>query len=108
MGNELTIWKKASDVSNALNTVIQTYNIFRSTRKQDMLALSISLENFKREAIAKGAGRLVRTNITEIAETQKYIDECNLSGEALELAMDQLRQLNKSLKENLQAYRSSY
>ena len=66
------------------------------------------VNRFKREAIANGEAQLIRVSIMEITNAKRYIDEQNLTGLPLELAMEQLRQLSVSLNQNLQNFRYLY
>lgn len=101
MANGLTVLSAAKDVSTALNNVVNTYYTFRTIRKQEMVVLDSKIKAFKARTYVQEAGTLIRMNIQEIANTQRFIDEKNLSGPALDLAMEQLYALNGLLKSNV-------
>lgn len=105
MSNELTIWSAAKDVSTAVTTVINTYHSLRTVRKQELATLDIKIKAFTSKTYTREAGEIIRGNILEIADTQRFIVQQNLSGIALEMAIDQLRDLNTLLKANLDHFR---
>lgn len=104
-GNELTVWSAAKDVSNAVATVINTYRTFRIVRKQELAAIDIKIKAFASKTYTREVGEVIRGNIQEIAATQRFIDQQDLSGLALEMAVEQLRELNGLLKGNLDTLR---
>jgi hypothetical protein len=53
---------------------------------------------------AEGRGRVIRTNLRELAETQRLIDSMSLGGETLAYAMDQLRALHNELMRNFMEF----
>lgn len=105
MGTEMTIWTATKDVSNALTAVINTYKSFRVVRKQEMAALDIKIKTFQAKTYAREVGEVIRLNIQEIADTQRYIEQQNCTGLALEMAIDQLGELNILLRDNLSSLR---
>lgn len=105
MANELTILGAAREVSSALSTIVNTYYTFRMIRKEDMVALDVRIKAFQRKTISQEAAEIVRLNIKEIADTQRYIDQQHLTGVALDMAMEQLRNLNIVLMDNVNTFR---
>lgn len=105
MGTEMTIWTATKDVSNALTAVINTYKTFRVVRKQEMATLDIKIKSFQAKTYAYEVGAIIRLNIQEIVETQRYIEQQNCTGLALDMAISQLEELNVLLRNNLNTLR---
>ena len=102
MDNKLTIWNVVKDVSTALTNVVNTYSILRTLPQKDIITLNMKIKAFQAKTYAQESAILIRLNIEEIAATQKFIDQQNLNGYALELAMEQLSELSVLLKRNLE------
>lgn len=105
MGTEMTIWNATKDVSNALTAVINTYKSFGMVRKQEMASLDIKIKSFQAKTYAREVGDVIRLNIQEIADTQRYIEQQNCTGLALDMAIEQLVELNILLRNNLYSIR---
>lgn len=103
MGTEMTIWTATKDVSNALTAVINTYKSFRVVRKQEMDTLDIKIKTFQAKTYAREVGEVIRLNIQEIAATQRYIEQQKCTGLALDMAINQLVELNTLLRNNLKS-----
>ena len=97
----LTVWHAAKEISTAVGSILSTYKSYRAVRKRDLRILEQKIETYIATEKTKSNGEKIRANIEEIAKTQRYIDEQNLTGLALELAIGQLRNLNDMLNSDL-------
>ena len=98
----LTLAKKVCDTTNS---AINLYSTTRQLRKQEMNELKVRIDAYLTAAYTRYAGDLTRSIIEEIAKTQRFIDEQNLSGAALDYAMDQLANLNDNLSRALNNFK---
>ena len=97
----ITVLGLAEGVCKATASLIDVFNSGRQLRRREMNELKIRIDYFLRSEYARQSGELVRVHIEEIAKTQRYIDEQNLTGTALNLAMSQLEALNSKLSNSL-------
>lgn len=105
MSDKLIIWKAAKEVNSAVATILNTYHSHRVIHRQEMAALDVKIKAFAAKTYSHEVGEIIRSNINEIAATQRYIDQQNLNGPALDMAMEQLRSLNTLLQDNLNSIR---
>ena len=104
MAQEIVIAQSVQAVSSALGEVLKTYQLTRTVRRAEVIALKDRVSEARAIAGAHSRGRLIRTNLEELAETQRMIDNENLKGEVLSYAMEQLRLLHMDLKRNYEAF----
>lgn len=106
MDNNLAVWNAAKSVSTAVASIITTYRKSKAVKKQELAALEAKIKIYVTQARAHAIGEIIRVNIEEIASTQRYIDQQNLDGIALEMAIEQLHELNCLLRANLNNVRT--
>ncbi|WP_330474739.1 hypothetical protein [Terrabacter sp. C0L_2] len=104
MSQEVVIAQSVQAVSTALGEVLKTYQLSRTVRRAEVVALREKVTEARAAAGAHARGRLIRTNLEELIETQRLIDSEGLRGDALTYAMEQLRLLNIELKRNFEAF----
>lgn len=104
MSQELALASGVRAVGTAVTEIVKTYRLSRSYNRAELDALSDRLAEVRAQAAAQGRGRLMRTNIEELAATQQLIDSLGLEGHVLGLAVDQLRTLSSALKRNFEDY----
>ena len=95
----------AKGVCDATSSAIKLYSTTRQIRKQEMYELKLRIDAYISAAYTRHAGDLTRNIIEEIAKTQRFIDEQNLSGAALDYAMGQLANLNDNLARTLRNFK---
>lgn len=104
MGQELAVAQSVRAVSSAVGEVLKTYQLTKTIRRGEVAALRDRISEARAVAGAQARGRLIRTNLEELAETQRMIDAEGLQGETLTYAMDQLRVLHVELKRNFEGF----
>lgn len=107
MEEKLVVYQAAKDVGQAVHALVKAYNTFRAIRKKEKIDLINSIELYRSKVRTHATGELVRANIKEIADTQRYIDSMNLSGVALERCMYQLNKLADELDQILEDFKQS-
>lgn len=103
MSQEVVVAESVRAVSSALGEMLKTYQLSRTVRRAEVAELKERISDAKAVAAAHAGARLFRVHIQEIAETMRCIDAEDLSGPALEYAMDQMRLLHIALKRNAEA-----
>lgn len=107
MGN-LTIWDATKDVTSVISSMVSTFKALKTVRKEDNIKLKEKIKVIEKLAHSYGLGEIARANINELAKTQTYIEQCNLSGVTLKCAMKQLENLGNMLEKNLEEYSNGY
>lgn len=106
MGADLVPFEAVKEVSTLLGKVVKLYDTVKELRMRDVQDLRMQTAAFLTMRENQIVGQLIRMNIEQIAETSKYIEQQNLTGLALDLAIGQLRILDTRLRENLNRFES--
>ena len=88
-------------VCTAITELAKTFRVRRSVRKEELIKLSAQLKALEYMVRAQAIGAALRANIAEIAQTYRYISQQNMTGPALEMAMEHLRLLGDLLQNNI-------
>jgi hypothetical protein len=100
MATDIVLASSIRAVGSAVTEVLRTYQTTRAVKKGELQILKDRIAESRAQIGAEARGRLIRTNLQELAETQRLIDSMGLSGETLRYAMEQLRTLHNELTRN--------
>lgn len=105
MGADLVPFEAVKEVSTLVGKIIKFYDTTKELRMRDVRDLRMQTAAILRVRESQILGQVIRMNIEQIAETNERIEQKNLTGLALELAMGQLRELDILLRENLNSFK---
>lgn len=95
-------------VCTAITELAKTFRVRRSVRKEELIKLSAQLKALEAVARTQAMAAAIRANIAEIAQTYRYISQQNMTGPALEMAMEHLRLLGELLQNNVKLMFPAY
>lgn len=104
MTEELIAFHAAKEVAVTVSSIVIAFREHRTVGFEQRILLKERINTLRVCAHAKGLGELAVVNIEEICKVQKFIDDMNLSGPSLEMAMKQLKALSDQLTRNLERF----
>lgn len=105
MGN-LTIWSATNELASAINAIVTTYRTFRVINRHESAILQEKIRVLQTMARIQGMGEIARSMIEEISKTQAFINQQNLSSNALWHSMGILERLGEQLKQEMEGNRN--
>lgn len=102
--SELAVINAVQGVTATAASMMNTYKIVKSVRKQQSAELARRVKLAQKECIARGAGELMSVNLAEMARIQREIDRYEFNPAFQGLAMQQVCVLADLLTANLEDY----
>ena len=96
----------AKAVATAAGNIAKAYRTYQDQRREEVQQLQLRAEAALRREMAHLNGELARVHVEEIAITARFINAQNLSGPALDQAMQQLSVLSGKLALSLAEFSS--
>lgn len=104
MGTDVVVAGSIQAVGTVVTGILHTYATTRTVHRAELTALKDKISEARAQLGAQARGRLLRTNLEELAETQRLIDSLGFRGDSLSYAMDQLRLLHGELMRSFQEF----
>lgn len=104
MANELITVETIKGVSQAVGSLVSAYRESHIINKAKKSILNDRIRVYKSMQHINAVAAIARNNIQEISKTMDLINNLNLNGSSLDLAMKQLELMSNSLSRILEDY----